>query len=104
MEKASSPGGKYAPGAGGADTGNAQKSTQVGGHDLHWKLLRMGDGPVAFRIQHRVKIRVLVIQKLIGPEAIKPQEPICLIQPMLPQKRRLSVQVGKQRIFHNGHI
>ena len=92
--------GQNAPCACRADAGYPQKPLQIGGHDLHGKLFRMCDSPVALVIQHRVKIRVRIIQQLLCAKSIEPQKPVSLIQTMLPQKGRLCVQSGEKRIFH----
>ena len=77
---------------------------QVGSHNFHGELLGMCNGPVAFWIQQGIKIRMGLVQQLLGAEAVKAQEPVRLIQAMLPQKRRLRVQRWQERIFHHGDI
>ena len=60
--------------------------------------------PAAFWIQPWVKVRVGIIQQLGGLKAVKPQEPVRLVQAMLPQQRRFSVQGRQQAIFHHRYI
>ena len=60
--------------------------------------------PVTFGVQQHIKILVLLIQELLYPELIKPQQPIRLIQPVLAQKRRCSLDRGQCLIFIHSHI
>ena len=64
----------------------------------------MMQGPVAFGVQHGIKIRMLRIQQFLRTKAVKTQQPISLVQSMLTQKRRLGIRRREQRVFHNRHI
>ena len=56
----------------------------------------MGNRPVALRVKLRIKKRVRLIQNLSRRKAVKPQKPVRLIQPVLPQKRRANLFLGKK--------
>ena len=64
----------------------------------------MPQRPAALGVQPWVKVRVGVIQQLGGLKTVKPQEPVRLVQAMLPQQRRFSVQGRQQAIFHHRYI
>ncbi|MNY52641.1 hypothetical protein D3C86_1883310 [compost metagenome] len=52
----------------------------------------MIDGPAAFRIQQRVEVGRGFIQQLLSLKAVETQQPIRLIEPVLPQQRRFGVE------------
>ena len=64
----------------------------------------MVERPIAFGINIRVKIWMCFVEQLPGRKAIKPQQPICLIEPVLTQKRRLGIHRGQKRVAGNRHI
>ena len=64
----------------------------------------MGNRPTAFRIQPGIEVRVSLVQQLGGTKTIKPQQPVCLIEPMLPQQRRLGIQRGQETVFYYRNI
>ena len=64
----------------------------------------MLDRPVAFRVQIGIEIRVGIVQDLIRLELVEPQQPVRLIEPVLPQKRRLSVQRGEPGVLGDRDI
>ena len=64
----------------------------------------MGNRPTAFGIQPGIEVRVSLIQQLGGTKTIKPQQPVRLIEPMLPQQRRLGIQRGQEIVFYYRHI
>ena len=62
--------------------------------DLHRETFQMPHRPVLLGIQHHIKKRSFLVQQFLRLKPIKPQQPVCLIQTMLPQKRR---PPGKRR-------
>ena len=64
----------------------------------------MPQRPAAFWVQPRVKVRVGIIQQLGGLKAVKPQEPVRLVQAMLPQQRRFGVQGWQKTVLHHRYI
>ena len=60
--------------------------------------------PAALGIQPRVEVRVRFVQQLRRMKAIKPQEPVRLIETVLPQQRRLCIQGRQQTVLHHWHI
>ena len=66
--------------------------------DLDREKFGMGNRPVALRVKLRIKKRVRLIQNLSRRKAVKPQKPVRLIQPVLPQKRRANLFPGKKRV------
>ena len=48
--------------------------------------------PVALGVQIGVEVGVVTVQKLLCLELVKAEQPVCLIEPMLPQQRRLGIQ------------
>ena len=64
----------------------------------------MPQGPAAFGVQTGVKGRGLLIQQLLCTEPVKPQQPVRLIEPMLPQQGRLGLLGGEKGTFHHRHI
>ena len=64
----------------------------------------MPQRPVALGVQPWVKVRVGIIQQLGGLKAVKPQEPVRLVQAMLPQQRRFGVQGWQKTVLHHRYI
>ena len=64
----------------------------------------MSDGPVALGVHQRIEVRVLLVQQLLGPEAVKPQQPVRLIQAVLPQQRGLRILGGQQTVLDYRYI
>ena len=54
--------------------------------------------PVAFGIDQRVEALMRFIKQFRGFKAIKTQEPVGLIKPVLAQQRRLGIDGRQQRI------
>ena len=98
------PGGNDPLGAGGADARHPQQRFIVGPHDLHGELLQMGHRPAALGVKLRIDVRVGLVQQLAGLKAVEPQQPVRLIEPVLPQQRRLGVQRGEKAVLHHRHI
>ena len=82
-------------GALGTDARHTQQRRPVRRVYLHGKKRRMPQRPGAFRVKVRVKVRLFLRQQLPRRKMIIPQQPVRLIQPMLPQKGRLGLQ-GRQ--------
>ena len=61
-------------------------------------------GPAALGVHLGVEVRVACVQQLLRPEAVKPQQPVRLIQPVLPQQGRLGVPGRQQGVLHHRHI
>jgi len=57
--------------------------------------------PVALWVQIGVEVGVVPVQKFLCLELVKAEQPVCLIEPMLPQQRRLGVQRGQAGVL--GH-
>ena len=64
----------------------------------------MLDRPVAFRVQIGVEVRMIGVQNLVRFELIEPQQPVRLIEPVLPQQRGLGIQRGQAGILGHGDI
>ena len=79
-------------GATGDDDRHPQQRLQIRPHDLHRELLQMCHCPTGFRIEPTVEVGVRIVQQLRVPEAVEAQQPVRLIQPMLPQQRRFCVE------------
>jgi len=59
--------------------------------DLDRELLGMVKRPVAFGIQKGIELRISLIEQLGRRKAIKPQQPVRLVQPVFAQQRRFCV-------------
>lgn len=59
----------------------------------------MAQGPAGLGVQVEVEIRRLVSQYLIGFELVEAQQPVSLVEAVLPQERRL----GDGRQVRAGH-
>ena len=90
------PHGRFRP-----DAGNAQKVGILSRVDLHRKQLHMAQRPVAFRVELCMKVRVGFIEQFIRLKTVEAEQPVCLIEPMLPQQRRLGIQRGQAGVL--GH-
>ena len=64
----------------------------------------MGQSPAAFGVHPGVEVLVSLVQQLLRPEAVKPQQPVRLIEPVLPQKGRLHVLGGEQGVLHHRDV
>ena len=51
-------------------------------------------------IQQGIEVRMGFIQQLLGPEAVKAQKPVGLIQPVFPQQGRFGIQRREQGVLH----
>lgn len=76
-------------GRGDADAGDAQQSVVRRPVDFDREKLRMAQGPAGLGVQVEVEIRRLVSQYLIGFELVEAQQPVSLVEAVLPQERRL---------------
>ena len=66
------------------------------------------------KILHKSKICVIILSERNGREyyalnasvgkAVKPQQPVCLVEAMLPQERRFGVQRGEERTLYHRNI
>ena len=59
---------------------------------------------MALGVQQGIEVRVGLVQQLLGFKAVKPQQPVRLVQPVLPQQGRLGVQRGQKGVFHHRNI
>ena len=84
-----------APGALGADARHPQQHFKGCTVHIHREQPVVLHGPVAFGVQIRVKALVFLVQNFVCLELVEPQQPVGLIQPVLPQQRRFGVQ-GRQ--------
>ena len=64
----------------------------------------MRQRPAAFGIQPGVEGGGVLAEQLFGAETVEAQQPVCLIQAMLPQQRRLGVFCGQERVLYHGDI
>ncbi len=81
-----------APGAFGADARHTQQHFKRRAVHIYRKKPVVLHGPVAFWVEVGVEALVGFIQNFVCLELVKPQQPISLIQPVLPQKRGFGVQ------------
>ena len=79
-------------GAFGADARHPQQHLKGGAVDVYGEQLVVLHSPAALGVQAGVEVGVLRVQQLLCPEVIEPQQPVCLVQPVLPQQRGLCVQ------------
>ena len=71
------------------DTGYAKKHLVIRLIDIDWELLRMAQRPTELRIDFQIEVRIGIVHDLIHFELIEAQEPVRLIQTVLPNQRRL---------------
>ena len=64
----------------------------------------MGQGPAAFGVHPGVEVLAVLIQQFLRPEAVKPQQPVCLVEAVLPQEGRLCVPGGQQGVFYHRDV
>ncbi len=64
----------------------------------------MAQRPAALGVKGGVKVRRAVIQQLTRMKAVKPQQPVSLIEPVLAQQRRLGVKSGQERVRDYRHV
>ena len=83
------PSGRFLP-----DPRHSQQSAVIRPVDLHREKFQMPYRPVALRIQEKVKIRSSLRQQFLCLKSVKAQQPVRLIQPVFPEKRR---SLGKDR-------
>lgn len=62
------------------------------------------DRPVALGVDERVEALVPLVEQLGGVEAVEAQQPVRLVKPVLPQKRRPGVEGGQQRVLLHRHV
>ena len=104
MEGPHPPGAENPPGGGDPHAGNPQQGLIGGGVDLHREEVQVGQGPAALGVHPGVEVLGSLVQQLLRPEAIEPQQPVRLIEPVLPQKRRLHVLGGEEGVLHHGDV
>ena len=90
-----------APGAFGADARHPQQHFKGRTVHIHREQPVVLHRPVAFGVQIGVEVGVVPVQKFLCLELVKAEQPVCLIEPMLPQQRRLGVQRGQAGVL--GH-
>ena len=54
----------------------------------------MPQGPGTLGVHPGVEVGVGLVQQLLRPEVVEPQQPVGLVQPVLPQQGRLEVLPG----------
>ena len=65
----------------------------------------MAQGPVALGVQGLVEVGAALVQDLSGGEAVEPQQPIRLVEAVLPQQGRLEPRGhGQALVVGDGHI
>ncbi|MNI54715.1 hypothetical protein D3C73_1096220 [compost metagenome] len=64
----------------------------------------MVDRPAALGIEQRIEVRGGFIEQLLGLKSVEAQQPVRLIQPVLPEQRRLGIQGGQQRVLDDRGI
>ena len=64
----------------------------------------MAYGPVTFGIDEQIEIWPVRREQLTGLKSVKAKQPVGLIQPVLPQQRRLCVKGRQAGILINGYI
>ena len=65
----------------------------------------MPQRPGALRVDPMVEIGLGLVQQLVRPEMVEAQQPVRLIEPVLPQQRRLEIfRGGQQCAGGHGHI
>ena len=60
----------------------------------------MTQGPVAFGVQQRIEIGTIRRQQLFSLESVKAQQPVRLVEAMLPQQRHLGCREGAAADLH----
>ena len=93
-EGAHPPGGEDAPGGAHPDAGHPQQGLVVGPVDLHREKVQVAQGPGALGIHPGVEVGRRIVQQLLRPEVVEPQQPVRLVQPVLPQQGRLEIRPG----------
>ena len=86
VQAAAFSGGDDAAGGDVADARHAQKRLIRGAVDLHRELLEVPERPVALRVQVYVKVGACLAQQLIRAEMVVAQQPVRLIEPVLPEQ------------------
>ena len=98
-------GGQDAPGGGHPHPGDPQQQLVVRPAHLHREELQVAEGPAALGVQPGVQIGVVLVQELVGAEVIVPQQPVRLIEPVLPEQGRPeALGGGEERAGGHGHI
>ena len=64
----------------------------------------MPQRPAALGIQQGVEVGSLFVQNFRGGKPVKPQQPVRLVQPVLPQQGRRRAQGGQVPVAHHRHI
>ena len=88
----------------GADARHPQQLLLRGGIDLHWEKRRVPHGPGTFGIEVRVKIRLILGQQFPCRKMVVPQQPIRLVEPVLPQQGRGGVRRGQTAVRYHWQI
>ena len=91
-------------GADNADARHAQQRFIVRAVHLDGEELGMAQRPAALGVKGRIKVRRVVVEQLVCAKAVKPQQPVGLIEPVLAQQRRLGVERGQKRVLDYRHI
>ena len=91
-------------GAHNADARHAQQRFIVRAVHLDGEELGMAQRPAALGVKGRIKVRRAVVEQLVCAKAVKPQQPVGLIEPVLAQQRRLGVERGQKRVLDYRHI
>ena len=69
--------------------------------DLHGKS-PVGQGPAALGVHPGIKVRMGRVQQLLRPEPVKPQQPVRLIEPVLPQGGGFTSRAGSSACSTTG--
>ena len=104
IQPAMPPGHKDLPGARRPDAGHPQQSIKGRCVHIHRKMLQVVHRPVALGVKVGVEIGHLGAEDLPGREAILPHQKIRLVEPVLPQKRRLGIQRGQQAVRYSRDV
>ncbi len=86
------------------DSWHPEQFLQGGCVDLYREKFRVFQCPTAFGVYQGIEIGVILVQQFLCAEAVETQQPVRLVQAVLPQQRRLCIQCGQKGIFYNGHI
>ena len=98
-------GGEDAPGGAHPNARHPQQCLVPGGGRLYREPLHVAQGPGALGVHPGIEIRVNLIQQLLRPEVVVPQQPVRLIQPVFPEQGRLKALAGgEQTAVRHGHV
>ena len=91
-------------GAAHSNTRHPQQAFEGRGIDLDRKFFQMIERPVAFGVKQWVEAGILFVKQLLRREPVIAEQPVGLIEPVLPQKRRLDLQRRQQGIGYKRDI